>query len=223
MFSRLNSAPTGLVTISPPTVALGHLSPVTSTVPCDLQSPRNPPLPNPHPLWEQWERSAGDAGVRGRGGGGAQRSVINPVLPLGCRGCSCHCKLDGKHATIFSLQGEKPRLLKGGSHQENRCRVCNFVPFPITSYPSVSWFSLIICLCVKKWRSVLKGISTQLWKATVDSEEYSCRRLWMQRFMSGFCPIHHVHVCPCPDAEAPLTVGRLLNTCIFRYESTGWI
>lgn len=52
VFSRLNSAPTGPVTSSPPTVAVG-LSPVTSTVPCDLQSPRNPPLPNPHPLRKQ--------------------------------------------------------------------------------------------------------------------------------------------------------------------------
>lgn len=138
MFSRLNSDPKGPVTSSPPTVAVGHLSPVTSTVPCDLQSPpETPHSPTPTP-----SRSS-ESGQRVMQGsedaeGEAQRSVINPALPLGCRGCSCRCKLDGKHATIFSLQGEKPRLFKGASHQENRCRVCSFVPFPITSYPSVS-------------------------------------------------------------------------------------
>ena len=47
-------------------------------------------------------RSSGETEVRGRRG---EAAVINRALPLGCRGCGCRLKLDGKQAAIFSLRG----------------------------------------------------------------------------------------------------------------------
>lgn len=137
MFSGRNSAPKGpRRPFFPPTSGLGtSFSCYTaSTGPCDLQSVSHSSLTPPEAV------RAGQR-VTWRSEGGPQRSeaaAINPALPLGCRGCGCHSKLDGKHTAIFSLQGGKPRLSKAGSYQQNRRHVCSFVRFPITPYPSGS-------------------------------------------------------------------------------------
>lgn len=73
VFSGLNSAPKDPLTIFPPTLALGHLSPVTPPrrfpmISNPWATPLSPPPPPPFPR-KQWERSAGDMEVRERRGG----------------------------------------------------------------------------------------------------------------------------------------------------------
>lgn len=158
-------------------------------------------LLTPPPSPKQWERSVGDVEVRGRRG--AQRSeaaVINPALPLGCRGCGCHSKRDEKHSTIFSLKGENPDCLKEVSIRKTDAMCAALCIFP-SLYPSVSWFILIMHWRVNKcsegnYYTATKSYCRQ-WRRFLQNT------LW--RFVSGFCSIQYVHVFVCTDAQAPLT------------------
>ena len=70
-------------------------------------------------------RSSGETEVRGRRG---EAAVINRALPLGCRGCGCRLKLDGKQAAIFSLRGG------GGAPAQRSRERCHMCSFSITIY-----------------------------------------------------------------------------------------
>lgn len=42
----------------------------------------------------------------------SEAMVINPVPSVDCKGCGCHSQRDGKHTSIFRLEGKTPTVLR---------------------------------------------------------------------------------------------------------------